>query len=631
MKIENHASGLRDQLIRSLTPDNKPQTATHSNLEAELQGESSSLIEGAKLIKENGYVLDSDALKKLRSYLESEGSDTESKLSALKIALQKDLPLKESLLSRIEQNTRLSLMDFLPEQHPPQTNERRNKKNLSAPAQKSISYEAVERSEKLLTKLFSIVERATEKDGGPGLSEREHPDSLLVFGPEKNKRTAEPGQDAPSTLSKDGARATGEAQGLQELISEPGTLDAELLSILEQAFGLQGDIAPDARYTQVLELRVTEKLIGLKEEFRSLKSELSLSMNKVNDESSGLSRSEKLQLLSKMVDKLDSAIMKSELSLYMSLKGERDLLKISSELQIARKHLEQGALNKAEAVLKQSKANLDSMVFEPTLKKAFAVLGSKESREEGRSDGYETRIHESMDRFTSSEKTASSLMAYLRKLGMNHEAEQFQQTQSQKESLKSLDAKNLHTLKESLLKLTESESPSKDTNKAAKLLHYIEGGQLKNKISEEKALQTLELELPIKFDGRIQNVKVFIKSPQNMLKLDWENFDLFFVLNSENLGKLGIKVSAVQRQISVKVINDKSDRLRAEQRIDDNLKEDLEQLGYRLLRVLVEAWKTDTEQPGTESKAFSAHTLDAVNAGIGENNSSKSKTIDIKI
>ncbi|MDO4773373.1 MAG: hypothetical protein Q4A72_07445 [Bacillota bacterium] len=625
MKIEHHESRLKEQLIRSLTPETKLRTVAHTNPQLNLQGESPSVIEGAKLIKENGYTLDADSLKKLQAYMESETADTESKLSAISLALQKKLPLKESLLNRIELNSGLSLLDFLPEQENTLNHARKNRKEDSGETNQPPSSDALKKNENLLTKLFSVIEDMSANNSEPKLFEDANktlnPDSVN----EKNLLMELAEQDLAADQVSE---RTNPAQELQDFLLNLEGFETEFLPIPEQAFGLQEQ---NKKYFEILELKVTDKLIALKEDFRSLKSVLSISLYKVTDERSDLSKSDKLNLLSKMVDSLDSAIMKSEMSLYMSLKGERELLKISSELQIARKHLEQGNLTKTESILKTVKEKMDALTFEPTLKKAYAVLGGIETKKNERTNELEAWMHESMDRFAASEKSASSLTAYLRKLGMNHEAEQFQQMQPGKEGLKQLEAKDLHTLKESLLKLTEGGSPSKDGNKATKLLHYIEGGQLKNKISDEKALQTVELELPIKLDGRIRNVKVFIKSPQHKLKLDWENFDLFFVLNSEKLGKLGIKVSAVQRQISVKLINDKSDRLGAEQKIDEHLKEDLEQLGYHLFRVLVEAWKTDAEQKDSGSKANSAPALNALSTGIGENNSSRSKIIDIKI
>ncbi len=597
MKIENNNLKLMEKLTSNLNVEEKNAVKTSKLQENDLlKGESAAVIAGAKIIKENGYKVDKETISNLKEYLNGDKSEIDSKLSALKTAIEKDMPLKENLLSKIQVNTELSLVDFLDGLKIASRIDRKDDEdNINSHSPKN-KYSVLEKNETLLKSIFKIIDNAME--GSKANYSDVESDSNNSSNSLKEKSVID-----TSELSSD-FNSFDEIDDKSELIKAitdeinnnlvDNDFDDSLMNIASYLNASQ-NINESFSVSQVLEVKVTQKLINLKNDFTALKSELTINIYKISDESNNLSKEDKLNILYKSIEKLDTTIMKSEMSLYMDLKGERELIKISSNLQIAKKHIENGKIKEAETLFKSAKMTLDKLKFEPSIKKAFAIVNNNNILK----DNYTGKeidkwIKNSMESFTGSEKSVSSLINYLRKMGINNDVEQFQDMQAFKDGIKTSEFKNLTNLKQILLKMNEnSGESSKDSAKTNQILEHIEGNQLKNKIIESKQTQSVELEIPINLSGRIKNVKVFIKSPQKMLKLDWENFDMYFVLNSDKMGEMGIKVSAVQRKLSVKIINDKALKLASENNLDDNFKKELQDFGYRLVKMVMESWNND--------------------------------------
>ncbi len=585
MKIENNNINLMEKLTSNLNTEEKNLLNNNVKENDLLKGESAAVIAGAKIIKENGYKVDKETINDLKEFLSGDQSEISSKLSALKTAIDKDMPLKENILSKIQINTDVSLLDFLGEISIPHKTD----KNIENKTPSSQKYKALEKNEKLLKNIFQIIDKA--------MTANVKSDYKLVDEDKHNWQVNKPDKSVelkPDLL--DNFDDSEFIKSITDTINETlidNEFDDNLMDIANYLNASQ-NINNSFSVSQVLEVKVTQKLINLKNDFTALKSELTINIYKISDQTNNLSKEDKLNILYKSIEKLDTTIMKSEMSLYMDLKGERELIKISSNLQIAKKHLENGKIKEAEFIFKSAKLTLDKLKFEPSIKKAFAIVNNNIPKDNYSGTNIDKWMKNSMESFTNSEKSVSSLINYLRKMGINHDVEQFQNMQNIKEDVKNMDFKTLANLKDMLLKMNQnSNEASKDSAKSNQILEHIEGNQLKNKILDSKQPQSVELEIPINLSGRIKNVKVFIKSPQKMLKLDWENFEMYFVLNSDKMGEMGIKVSAVQRQLSVKIINDKAQKLASENNLDDNFKKELEDFGYRLVKMVMEAWHHD--------------------------------------
>ncbi len=580
MKIDNNLK-LLNRVKNNLNLEEQSDINTNESRDEQLLKEESPAVKaGAKIIKENGYTLDKEDINNLREFLSGDKKDIPSKLSALKLAIEKEIPLNDKFLSKISINTDISMLDFLEDNEKVKTKANRANDNKTISQNDDLS-RMVEKNEKLLKKIFHIIDDnlddkyIKEEKKASSLSSSERTDFLedsiedsLVDRIVEDIRDILSEEDG-STLEIESQKSLGDISTYLQAIDS-----------INEAFSLN----------QVLEVKITQKLIDLKNDFSDLKKELTVNLYKVSDETNSLSIEDRINLLYESIENLDSKIMKSEMSLYMDLKSEKKLIEISSKLQIAKKHLENGAFKEAESMFKSAKKTLDDLKFEPSIKKAFAIINTDKEELELENINVDKWIKNAMQNYAQSEKSVSSLINYLRKMGMNNEVEHFQDMQRNADQMKQGDFKNLVNLKEILLKMSQDNEGGKANAKTNLILDHIEGGQLKNKILDNKAQQSVEINVPIELSGRIKNVKVFIKSPQKMLKLDWENFDMYFVLHSDKLGEMGIRVKAVQRQLSVKIINDRVQNLSKEDDLNDNFKNELKDLGYSLVKMITEAW-----------------------------------------
>ncbi len=619
-----------DKLTSNLKIENNNSIKNNKTKDNELlKGESAAVIAGAEIIKDNGYTVDKETLSNLKEYLSGDKSEISSKLSALKTAVEKEIPLKVNTLSKIQISNELSLLDFISDVNLSKLPTKKSTNNNDESHYNRELFSKLDRTEKMLSNIFKIVDKSINDSNfnqktSPNISRELSDDSMESLKKDKTVNLSENRFDLSLEDKEDFLDKI--KDDILSNFTNDDLIEDFNKSILELANYLNASESINANFgiKEILEIKVTQKLIDLKNDFSSLKSELTIDIYKINDETNNLSKEDKSAILYKSIEKLDTAIMKSEMSLYMDLKGERELIKISSNLQIAKKHLESGEIKQAESILKNAKSTLDSLKFEPSIKKAFALVNNTKLDESYNIKDMEKWLKSSAEHFTSSEKSVSTLIHYLRKMGLNNDTEQFQDMLQSKDESKTTEFKNFSNLKELLLKMNQqSNDTSKDAGKSNQILEHIEGNQLKNKIIDNKMSQSVELNIPINLSGRIKNVKVFIKSPQKMLQLDWENFDMYFVLNSDKMGEMGIKVSAVQRQLSVKIINDKAEKLASQNNLDDNFKTELEDFGYRLVKMVMEAWNSEEVVVNTQN--------DNLEGSRNFNSNNEQAKIDIKI
>ncbi len=558
-----------------------------------LKGESAAVIAGAKIIQEKGYKVDKETINNLREYFGQDKSSFSEKLDTLKLALEKEIPLKESLLSKIQFNSSISMLDFIEDIELLEFGEKKDKNDDDIKRYGSVKRE-LRRNEKLLKNIFDIVNKKIDEKS-------------LDFNSKNETNALEIKKKIQSEI-KDAARLLEEAHSELYDYDEINNIEKtdfetiyekDMELIANYLYASQNINSFSGNTQAILEVKVTQKLLDLRHEFVNLKKDISQDILRISDSTTNLSKQDKVNILFESIEKLDSAIMKSEMSLYIDLKGEKELIKLSSQLEIARKELEKGNIREAEKILKAAKLSLDNLKYEPSIKKAFVVFNDKNINANSSMKDIETWLKNSAHRYSDSEKSVSNMINYLRKMGINNDVEEFQNIQNSQNTSRDAregEFKNLLNLKELLMKMNQNTSEKTGESKANKMIEHIEGSQMKNKILDNKMPQSVEIELPIKLSGRIKNVKVFIKSPQKMLKLDWENFDMYFVLSSEKLGEMGIRVSAVQKNLTVKIINDKAERLSKEKNIGKEFKSELKELGYKLSKMVLEAWNNPDKE-----------------------------------
>lgn len=75
---------------------------------------------------------------------------------------------------------------------------------------------------------------------------------------------------------------------------------------------------------------------------------------------------------------------------------------------------------------------------------------------------------------------------------------------------------------------------------------------------------------------------------------------MFFVLTTERLGELGIKVESLQKNLSVSILNDEAKKLEEGYHFKEGFKKEVEDLGFRLVKMIMEEWRGRTKSSKTE-------------------------------
>src|SRR5690606_30691227 len=148
--------------------------------------------------------------------------------------------------------------------------------------------------------------------------------------------------------------------------------------------------------------------------------------------------------------------------------------------------------------------------------------------------------------------------------------------------------------------------------KAEQALQNMTGQQLLSK-PDASGLQTLMFTLPLILREQVENVKVFLQSKQSGQKMDWENCSLYFLLETKQVGDVGILLNATDRVLSVTLKNDSADFERKMTPLVETTKERLQEIGYQVGQIHFSPLKTEEAKGDTFVKSqptFSDHGYD---------------------
>ncbi|MCJ7843301.1 hypothetical protein MUB24_20970 [Lederbergia sp. NSJ-179] len=273
------------------------------------------------------------------------------------------------------------------------------------------------------------------------------------------------------------------------------------------------------------------------------------------------------------IKQLDHVILKSDFMLYTDMSTEKKLLQASSELQEAKKWLAKGESGKASEIVQQVRTTIDKIIFQPSDQRVKHFV-SKQLGDlpEWPLDKQLWRTIEEPQQALRQEPTARHAFEYLRSLGLTRESEFAQHILSGKPN--ETDA----SLKQVLMKLAENHTTGQ---RAEQALQNITGQQLLSK-PDASGLQTMLFTLPLILRDQVENVKVFLQSKPSGQKMDWENCSLYFLLETKQVGDVGILLTATDRVLSVTLKNDSTDFERKMTPLVEKTKERLQGIGYQI-------------------------------------------------
>jgi len=339
----------------------------------------------------------------------------------------------------------------------------------------------------------------------------------------------------------------------QEMIERlEASFDEVMGAMMDQMTDDMVAASSDIRFKQFLVTKVTAQAIEAKETFNQVRKEIVQSLRDLEPPKSPQEKLDMKEVLTKAIDKLDNTLMKSDVTLFTSMKMERDLLNMSSTLQEARKLLSKGDLTQAMDITKNVQKKLDQMVFKPAekniqlmaMKNGMDVLNVKPNM---------------MPSINWQDTSPRGVLELFRDLGLNHEPEVAEKLLSHDKSMaRDENYKIKDNLKAVLMKMVENEEPDNRRAVAAaeKTLNNLTGQQLMNKLETKQDTQTLFFHIPVQADGEIKDMKLFVNARKNGDALDWENSSLYFSVDLKKYGETGIHLQSKDKLLSITVRND---------------------------------------------------------------------------
>jgi len=143
------------------------------------------------------------------------------------------------------------------------------------------------------------------------------------------------------------------------------------------------------------------------------------------------------------------------------------------------------------------------------------------------------------------------MFEHLRNLGLTYESDQAQSLIAKAKAQEGADS----SMKNALLKLTQANQDQALAQKADQAMTQITGQQLLSKT--DSSLQSMMFTIPFLLQDQAEQVKIFVNSKNEQQKIDWENCQLYFLLETKKLGDVGIMLSAVERTLSITIKNDR--------------------------------------------------------------------------
>lgn len=327
----------------------------------------------------------------------------------------------------------------------------------------------------------------------------------------------------------------------------------------------------------VLVTQITKKLSQLATDFKQTRQEISHNLDASSRLIEANSPVPAKQMLEATISKLDQTILKGDFLLYTDMSTEKKLLTASSRLTEAKNLLIKGKITEANQLVKEVKNNVDGLIFKPSDSRVKHMISDQDL----------LSPKSMIEKAVSTNASARDIFETIKKLGLTHEID------SANALIKKEDAPS--NLKSVLLQMHDGQS----NPQAEKALATITGQQLLNK-PDSSSVQNLFMQLPILLNKHVENVKVYVNSQKKGEKIDWENCNLTFLLETKKLGAVGITISAVNRNLSITFKNNLEDLQAKIQPLTDVTKEQLQEIGYQVGAIQI---KPLSEKQTTEEKA----------------------------
>lgn len=341
----------------------------------------------------------------------------------------------------------------------------------------------------------------------------------------------------------------------------------------------------------ILITKVTQKLAQITADFREMKREITRNLDQIErlvNTFKNNSYPQAKPMLEATINKLDNAILKSEMMLFTDMKTEKKLMQASSQLAEAKTLLSKGDPLQAAKIVQDVKTLIDKINFKPSDQKIMHFVSKENETTE-----IQNPQRQLLNRFDDiartgirQEPSARQMFEFVKSLGLNYESDMAKSFVFQRDGQSSQEqSQQQQNLKSILMKLAQTggeEATAKITQSVEQALNNVTGQQLLSKSDASGSLQTMFFSLPLLLGSKPENLRIFINSKKEDQQVDWENCSIYFLLETKKLGGVGIMLTTTDRNLSITIKNDKPGFKEKMEPIAAFTKEKLQEIGYNV-------------------------------------------------
>ncbi|MBB5173021.1 hypothetical protein [Texcoconibacillus texcoconensis] len=331
---------------------------------------------------------------------------------------------------------------------------------------------------------------------------------------------------------------------------------------------------------------VTEKLAQVTDEFKVFQRETSRQLDRMSHLMQTFKQQSTQQvkpMLEKTIQRLDQAILKSDWMMFTDMKTEKQLMQASGRLAEAKKLLNQGRVAQANQIVQEVKQTVDRLQFQPAEAKVKHYVQREQMFAEPRPPAQQMsqQFQETSRAFTQNEGSARQVFDAFRSSGFNRDAEIAQALANGRDQ--AAQEANQRNMKSLLMHLARGEEDgARMQQQANQALNNLNGQHLVSRNDSQQNLQSMMFQLPLLLKDEAENLQVYVNSRNEGEKVDWENCNLYFLIETKKLGEVGINLAVSDRNLSVTLKNDQPDFQDKIEPIADKAVERLKDVGYQV-------------------------------------------------
>jgi hypothetical protein len=348
---------------------------------------------------------------------------------------------------------------------------------------------------------------------------------------------------------------------------------------------------------------ITEKLSQAALDFKKLQIEMNKKLENAAfllNSGQTLARQQAKQFVEAVINTLDRAILQGEFMLFTDMKTEKQMLQASAKLAEAKQLLTEGKPSDALTIVNEVKNLLGGLRFQPADVKIKHFISAFHFNEQEVMPKQQllSQLARTLKLPLGEEVSARSMFEQFRQLGFQHEKD------VSRALLLKQPAMEPQNIKALLMKLSQGEL-GMIAQQAEHALMNMTGQQLLSKFDANHHMQTMFYQLPVLLHDQIETVHIYLNSRNDEGKLDWQNCSLYFLLDTEKYGKIGILLQALERNLTITIKTDNAKLAEALKSLTEMAKENLEAIGYNVKGIAF-AKMNEQEEPKTVEETTKA-------------------------